>query len=213
MNTPDEYAGEEDFDRLYKEITKDVLEGGDALYDKVINQFTSGRLQSYYVAHPETASGPLLALKEAEDLLAEHPSAALVFAVAATEAGVKQTLMKPILHGLVHSDFAAGLVAEFARDHSDKRFHDLFFAILNEYGGIDLKSFKRDGSKETLWDERSKVRKLRNDVVHEAKTATAEDAVKALGIATVILRQIFPDVISNLGLHLHDGVVVYGKKH
>ena len=93
------------------------------------------------------------------------------------------------------------------------KFRDLLFAILNKYAGIDLNSFKRDGSNKTLWEESSNVRELRHGVVHEAKTATAEDAVKALGIATVILRQIFPDVISNLGLHLHDGVVVCGKKH
>jgi hypothetical protein len=107
MDDYDDYAREEWISSLYSDFAKDVLARHDDLYGEVINQFTSERLQSYYVENPRVIGRALWSLGEARSLLATHPSAALVLAVTAAEVGLKSGLLKPILHGLVHDDVMA----------------------------------------------------------------------------------------------------------
>jgi hypothetical protein len=202
MNTEWEDAQDEWISSLYSDFAKDVLDGRDDLYGEVINQFTSERLQSYYLKNPRLLDSALWALTEARDLLTTHPSAALVLAVAAAEVGIKSGLLKPILHGLVHDDAMAIVIAELVPERRDNQFKKLLFGILKEYGGVDLQTFKRPDSTMTLWAEIEATQKTRNRVVHGAEAATVADAENALQIASVINESLFPAVILTLGLHM-----------
>src|SRR5579859_5601034 len=117
MSRDDDYDYDDDYDEdqlerlrkqfmpeLYEDFARDVLSGKDDLYGEIIDQFTSERLQSYYLANPNVAERALTALQEARVLKGPHPSAALIFAAIAIEVGLKDTLLKPILHGMVSID-------------------------------------------------------------------------------------------------------------
>src|SRR5262245_24040593 len=142
MDTEEDIARDNFISDLYSDFADDLLVGKDAeLFYGVVDRFAAERLQSFYLDNPEVAKAALWALGEARALLGTHPSAGLVFAVTAIEVGLKTALLKPILHGLVHADFAGALIAELATERHD-RSKGLVFAILDEYGGIDLKTYK-----------------------------------------------------------------------
>ena len=204
----DEFIGE-----LYSDFARDVLGGRDELYGEVINQFTSERLQSFYINNPKMAEPALWALREAQALLADHGAAALVMGVVATEVGLKSTLLKPILHGLIHEDSLAGVVVELIPNQRNDKFRDLLFAILSEYSGIDLQSFKRTGHAQTLWEEIVSIQKVRNTVIHQATQVATPDAQKTIDIAEVVIHDLFPRVIEALGLHTHGQLEICGMKH
>jgi hypothetical protein len=185
---------------LYEEFAQDVLSGKNDLYSEIVEKFTSERLQSYYLANPQIAGRALWALSQARELLPARAEASVVFAATAAEVGLKSCLLKPILHGLVHDETMAVIIAELLPDQRNHKFQNLLFSILNEYGGIDLRTFRRLITGPTLWQEMSETQKLRNGIVHLAEPAQRSDAQKAVEIAKVIVETLFPSVIMKLGL-------------
>ena len=212
MNDYDDYARDEWISSLYSDFAKEVLAGHDDLYGEVIDQFTSERLQSYYLSNPRVAERANWALGQARSLLTSHPAACLVLAVAASEAGLKSGLLKPILYGLVHDDAMAVLIAELVPEQRNNKFQNLLFGILKEYGGVDLRTFKRSGASPTLWEEMQGTQKLRNRVVHGAEAIPLAEAQKAVDIAAVIVERLFPAVIAKLGLERDASFEVSLKK-
>jgi len=185
---------------LYEEFAHDVLSGKTGLYEKIIEQFTSERLQSFYRTNRAIAERALYALEEARALKTLHPSAALVFAAIAIEVGLKTTLLKPILHGLVNIDSAAVLITSLIPDQHNDDFKKALLGILSEVGGVDLLTYKRPGRKQTLWEEIGDARKRRNEVIHRAEQVPLPEAEHAIEIASAVLEELFPKVISALGL-------------
>jgi hypothetical protein len=214
MDTEEDIARDQFISDLYSDFADDLLAGRDAdLFYGVVERFAAERLQSFYVDHPDVAAEPFWALGEARSLLAPHPTAALVFAVTAMEVGLKASLLKPILHGLVHAEFAGAFIAELAMERQDKA-KGLVFAILAEYGGIDLQTYKRAAGGKTLWEEMADVQKVRNLVVHRAEQAQTVDAALAVDLASHVIETLFPMVITKLGLHTHGATLqVCGKRH
>jgi len=171
-------------------------------------EFIVERLQSYYLKHPLLASAPFGSLTESRVLLAKHPSAALVFGSTAVEVGLKVVLLKPIVYGLVHDASAADLITDLAVSHGGDKYRDLLFHILAKFGGVDLLEFRRASSEKALWEEIQIVQKRRNTVLHRAELASNEEAEQSVAVASVVLEELFPAVVTNLGLHLHGGVRV-----
>lgn len=209
----EEYARDEFISDLYSDFAKDVLAGRDDLYGEVIDKFTSERLVSFYINNPRIAEAGIWALNEANAVFANHPSAALVVAAAATEVVLKATLLKPILHGLVHEEALAGFIVELVPEQRNDKFKGILFAILSVYGGIDFRTHKRGGIAQKLWDEIGTIHSLRNGVVHRAEPVDAAAAQHAIDVATALLYDVFPKVLTKLGLHTHGQLEVCGKKH
>ena len=182
---------------LYLEHSKEALE-----------EFTVERLQSYYLEDPFLAKGAAQSLKESRVLLAEHPTASLVFATIAIEVGTKVVLLKPIVYGLVHDASAAGLITDLAIGHTGERYRDLLFHVLSKFGGVDLRTFARAGCKTLLWQEVGIVQGRRNAVVHRAECVSNEEAEHSVAVASAILEEVFPSIATKLGFHLHDGTRV-----
>jgi len=197
---------------LYRDFAADVLAGRDELYGEVINRFTTERLHSYYLANPEIAQRALWALGQAKLLLTTHPEASLVFAVTAAEVGLKSGLLKPILHGLVHDEALAVIIAELVPEQRNKQFQKLLFGILRELGGLDLQTFRRLAAGPTLWDEMQQAQSRRNGVVHRADGVTPDDARLAVEIAAIVVESLFPQVLSRLGLLTDASLRVTGSK-
>jgi len=183
-------------------------------YDKlskgIINDFATSRLQAFYRAHPTVIQASLAALNEARRLALNHPSAALVFAAAATEVCFKAALLKPIFYGLVHTESSAALLVKLAIAPKDEGLDEIMREILAKHGGVDLHSFKRSGSARMLWKEMQTLHKRRNAVVHRCEAASHNEATQAIGVAEAMIEVIFPAVIAKLGLHLHQGFQVCG---
>ena len=208
MYDESDYHRDDMIDSLYSEFAQDVLAGRDDLYDEIINQFTTERLQSYYIQNPQVAVRARWALNQARSLFPGYPDASLVFAATAAEAGLKSGLLKPILHGLVHDEAMAAIIADLMPQQRNTQFRDLLFGILKNYGALDLAAFKRDGVAKTLWDEMGEVQKRRNGVVHRAESVDVTEATLAVDIAGTIVEALFPAVIGSLGLKTDGNLVV-----
>jgi hypothetical protein len=192
------------------ELAKEAFEEN---YQQAIDEFTSERLQSYYLKEPELAVPALNSLSYAKELLHPFHKAALLFAVTATELTIKNVLLKPIISGLVHTEDLATFIADLTTTHTGmSRFHKLLTGILAQYGGVELKTFKRHGSNHTLWQEISAVQEVRNAVVHGGGNSELTTTVLSISVAETLLGEIFPRILKNLGLHLHKPIIICACK-
>ncbi len=181
------------------------------LIREAIEEFTDERLKSYFLDNRALAKPAIDALSAARELIGINVTASFLFAAIAVEVGLKTTLLKPIVYGLVHAESVAGLVTDLAASHAAMdRYRKLLLELLQQYGGVDLDAFKRSGSNKALWEEIKDIQSTRNLVVHRAETASEKDAELALGVATEILETIFPAVVKKLGLYLHEGFRICG---
>jgi hypothetical protein len=178
------------------------------LYNENINLFVTSRFQAYYLTHPMVIQAPLDALNEARKLALNHPSAAMVFAYAATEVCFKAALLKPIFYGLVHTESSAELLMELAIAPRQEGLVKTMVKILAKHGGVNLQSFKRSGSAQTLWKEMKDLGERRNAIVHCCESASHTEAEQAIEVAEAMIETIFPVTIKKLGLHLHQGFQV-----
>lgn len=185
-------------------------EGMEALYaefkPQAIEEFKDDRLQSYYIAHPNVAEAPQRSLALARELLSQYPTPSFIFAAIAVEVGLKEAFLKPVVHGLVHSESIAELITKMVIGNKGlDKFSKLLFHILSEYGGIDLEQYKRPASPRPFWEEIKGVQEQRHGIMHRAEIVTTEDSQKALSVASSVLDDLFPSLIQKLGLHLHEG--------
>ena len=210
-----EAAEERYIEHLLEELGPDwATDNGFSLYEDSISSFTAERLQSYNLKNPNLAFPAYEALVYAESLMASYPKAALVFATTAIELAIKVVLLKPIVFGLVHTESMAVFITELTTQHTGMdRFQSLLTEILNHFGGVDLKTFSRTGSTQTLWQEIGEVQKARNAIVHRGESADDDTALLAINVAVSLLKQIFPLVLDKLRLHLHDPLTVCGAYH
>ena len=193
--TEDEYAYEEYMAQLYEEHKAEAIEA--FIYDRLLSYYNENRL----LAKP--AFG---VIKEAQNLLAINATAGFIFSAIAMEVGLKETLLKPIVFGLVHVASSASLVTNLVMAHrSMDRYKALLLQILRDHGGVDLLSYKRRGSSKTIWEEIISVQTKRNLILHTAQTASSEEANLALAVASTIIGELFPAIVTKMGLHLHDG--------
>jgi hypothetical protein len=188
-----------DWEEMLSEHAAEVLEG-----------FTASRLKSFYIKNPGVAERALAARSKAKKLIADgHESAALVFAVTATELGYKVCVLRPIVSGLVHTEAMADLIMTLTTEHTGlDRFEELLTAIVEGFAGVDIKAYKRTGSKQLFWQEMNMVIKRRNAVVHRGEDATSTDAELSVNVAGTILDVLLPKVLAKLDLRLKSGRVV-----
>ena len=177
--------------------------------ETAIEEFTSERLQSFYVDNPEIIQAPCQVLAEGKSLLANHPRAAFIFAAIAIEVSLKKLILHPVVYGLVHNKATADLITKILMNHvSIDNFKKLLFHILNEYVGVDLETFTRSNVKKTLWKEAYSIKEKRNDVMHEAVNITSDKARESLEVATCVLESLVPKLLDKLGLILDDNNLV-----
>jgi len=216
-------AAEAYFDSLYEELGPQWAEDHaeelcqrfyEKNYDDAVKEFTSELLRSYFIVHPDLAGPAREMLAYAQRLMPSFPTAALVFAVTATELVVKTVLLRPIIFGLVHTEDLGSFITDLAvKQTGMDRFRTLLTKILARFGGVDLKTFKRVGSTKTLWEEMGEIQAARNAVVHQGVMADGSKAILAISVAATLLNDIFPIIVANLGLHLHDSMTVCACAH
>lgn len=195
----------------------DMLEHiSDELYpehrEKAISEFTGERLRSYYVKNPNVMQAAVMTLREAKALAASsHFSAALVFSASAYELLLKATLLRPVLHGLVHNDaLAEVLVHRMLGVTTDiKRYEELLAKLFNEIASLDLATLRRPNAKTPLIAEIIKYQKLRNRILHAGIACKEPDADEAQEVGIAIFSQIVVPLLSALGLRSDDLGIIH----
>ena len=214
-----EAAGEEHFEKQAREWVRDnaaefAREFFEDNYEEAVQVFTSERLQSFYVKHPDLAVPALEALNYARTLMPTHPRAALVFGATSTELVIKNVLLRPLISGLVHIEDLALLVVEQSTNQTGMgRFQKLLAGIVSEFSSFELSTLKRPSSSQTLWQEIKTVQEARNGVVHRGEAFGEEMATRSIEIADTLLNVVFPDVLSKLDLHIHPPITICNKTH
>jgi hypothetical protein len=96
-----------------------------------IKDYKLQRLYSYYQENPDVITPALLALEEAESLVPDHPSAAVVFSAIAIEVGIKKALIAPFVSGMIHVETAAELIVNLIMEHRQlEKFKEMLRHIL-----------------------------------------------------------------------------------
>lgn len=191
-------------DDLHKDFREQALDDAE-LYDKIVDDFKTSRLRAFYVQDPFVAKPAQGALHEARALLTAHPRAALVFAITAAEVCLRRALLTPLLHGAFHTEASADLVAHLVTSTKDEKLIKALLRILTAHTGVDLQVYRRPTATNPLWQEMHDLQVKRNTVVHQAAAAAPADAQQATDVAEAMLTNVFPVVITKLGLHLHEG--------
>ena len=180
--TPEDVWHEEAYDQMVQEILESHR-------DEIIDEFVSERMASYFQNHPDLTEAAESALFEARSLLKSSPTASLVFSRSAIQIALRDVLLKPIAYGMVHDEHGGSLMVELAI--RNQQFTKLLFSVLENYG-VDLKSSSLKGARNNLWTEIQEISKTRNQIVHNGKKASEEQAVRSLEIARILLDEVYP---------------------
>lgn len=184
--TPEDAWREE----AYEQMVNEVLESH---RDDVVDGLISERTAQYYRDNPDIAKAAESALAEAESLLNANPTASFVFSRSATEIALRDVLLKPIAHGMVHDEDPGPLIVELAV--GNQKFTKLLFRMLEGYG-LDLKSYHRKGASNNVWDEIQEISRTRNRILHQGEKASDNDAIRSIEIANLVLKRFYPHVKS-----------------
>jgi hypothetical protein len=186
----------------------------DEFYEQVsaeaIEQFTVDRLQSYYTTHPEVMRPAVDAVQEAKKLLElERPAAAVVFSASAIELLLKATILKPVVHGLVHNATLAEIIVDSALGQTGfGRYDKLLASLFLEFAKIDLHSIRRSNSDQTLLSKCKTIQEWRNKVMHQGEKCTLGQASIAFEVAVDTYNLIVKPVLGALGLTVGDNGVI-----
>lgn len=172
--------------------------------ERAIEEFTEERLRSYYLENPEILINSLRVLNEAKSLLPTSPTASLLMSAIAIETGFKSGILKPIIYGFIHSDVAAEAISNITlKQNGVDRFGSLLVTLLSDLSEIDINTYKRKGSSQNLWVERTDIQKVRNKISHRADICTVSEAQMAFYVGSGVLLELIPDILSTLGFHIN----------
>ena len=202
-----DYQWDEFWDQMSKEVYPEHKL-------QAIDEFTTERLQSFYLNHPDILAPGIKMYAEARELEENHPSASFVFATSAIELFLKGALLKPVVYGLVHNEDLAEIITKTALGQSGfKRYLKLLSGLFLEILSIDIQSIKAFNSDKALLSEASEVQDKRNEIIHQGKSVSANDAKFAISVAYEVLHQIVNPMLFGIGLWMNkDGIVLERKE-
>lgn len=186
-------------DEMYEQIGRELYPDHKV---QAIIEFTAERLRSFYTANPRVMRPAVDALQEGKQLNeAKHYAAAMVFFVTAIELLLKATVLKPVVHGLIHNEGLANIVVQHALGQTGfDRYETLLSQLFSEIAGMELKSIIRVGTKKTLLSECAELQKLRNLIIHQGATCSPEQAKLGLDVSVAVYELIVAPMIFKLGL-------------
>ncbi|MDZ7642019.1 MAG: hypothetical protein U5J62_08370 [Desulfurivibrio sp.] len=207
MYDDDGYKWEEALDQ----ISKDLYPGHK---EQAIEEFTTERLQSFYLKHPNILTSGIQMYIEAQELQENHPSASYVFATSAIELFLKGSLLKPVIYGLVHNESLAEIIVDTALGSTGfERYKKLLAGLFSEIAGIDINKKKNHGSNKPLLQEASEIQSIRNKIIHQGLALNNSDATFAIGVAYGVLHGIINPMLLSIGLWMDkDGTVLERKE-
>ena len=181
--------------------------------EQAIEEFTSERLQSFYLKNPDILAPGLRMYIEARELKENHPSASYVFATSAIELFLKSSLLKPVVYGLVNNEALAEIIVETALGSPGfERYKKLLSGLFSELIGIDITKVKSIGSDKFLLLEASEVQAKRNKIIHQGIVVDNNDANFAINVAYGVLHNIVNPMLLGIGLWMDKKGTVLERK-
>ncbi len=181
--------------------------------ERAIEEFTEERLTSFYFEHPNILKESYEIFNESIMVMKHSPSASLLLSCSSIEVSIKVGILKPIIYGFVHSEMAAEIIADTAIKQTGlDRFRDLLAKLINDVASFDIKSFKRNGSAKSFWNERSEIQIIRNNIAHKAVKCTAEEAQFSIDVASALFQELIPKILSALNLETNSQCEVVEKR-
>lgn len=195
--TPSDAAWEEFYDKMSEELYPEHK-------DQAIDEFTTDRLQSFYLKNPKVMRPAVEAIREGKELQAgEHYSAALIFFVSAIEILFKTTLLKPVIYGLIHNEELAEVVVKnFLNQSGFARYENLMSKIFQGLSNVNLSVVKRESSDKTLMIECKDFQNVRNGIIHQGLKIGSEDAELSRLVAVAVFDLIVQPVLSSMDLQV-----------
>ena len=171
---------------------------------QAIQEFTTERLKSFYVEHPEVMVPAVLAYREAKKLReSERYAATVIFSMTAIEVFLKATLLKPVVYGLVHHELLATVIVEHTFGQTGfSRYKKLLSSLFSSFAGIDLNMVKRDGAKSFLLEEVLSLQELRNKIIHQGLQVGETEATHALNISQEVYKAIVIPMLQAMDLQI-----------
>jgi hypothetical protein len=193
--TPEEAAAEEFFDEIRKELYTEHR-------DQAIDEFTQEKLTSYYLNNPDVMRPAVDSIQEGNwQIENNRDSSALVFYVTAIELLLKATLLKPVLHGLIHHDALAEIMVQHILGQTGiDRYEKLLAELFQSLAGIDVRSISRDESDQTLLVECREIQRTRNSIIHKGQRCDKSDAQKGKVVSASVFEQIVRPMLYSLRL-------------
>lgn len=147
-------------------------------------QYSLDLVKNYYLDNPSLGKNVLNSVRSMFSVSDVDPMSAVVMAMTSVEILTKNVLLKPFLMGMLHNGQLADLVTkQILHQNGLDRFNTLLYWLLDEhiYGGNKKSAdLKMNDGKQTIWQVRSEVQKIRNAIVHKAESCTQDDAKKAM---------------------------------
>lgn len=186
-------------DEMYERIGEELYPGHK---HQAVSEFTAERLCSFYAAHPMVMRPAVEALHEARRLQGHaHFAATVVFCATAIELFLKATLLKPVVHGLVHNIGLADIIVQHAVGQAGfDRYLGLLSQLFRELADLDLATVRRDGANDALITESKAVQEQRNRIIHQGSPSDAEYAAQALAVAIAVYELIVCPMLGALEL-------------
>ncbi|MGH6622932.1 MAG: hypothetical protein ACREBN_03120 [Burkholderiaceae bacterium] len=188
-------------DAMYDEISNEIYPEHRSI---AISEFTNERLQSYYVEKPNVMRPAVDAIQEGKRLQVNgHAGAAVVFFVTAIEVLLKATLLRPVVHGLVHSEGLAEVIVDQALGQTGfDRYTKLLAKLFLELVEVDITSVSRAGCSIPLLVECGGQQSLRNKIIHQGAPATPEQAEVARLVSVAVYELVVCPMLAKLQLHV-----------
>ena len=200
--TQQEAEFEEGMERLYEEF-KEQYEAN----------FISDKINTFYTDNPNIAQESINNLIISKELFSGGCfSASYLHAFIFIEVIIKTIAVKPVLYSLSFDSRASVLLySNTFKNKSIINIPNLFFEILKDFTGIDLKNIKRENNDLKLWEELNNLQSLRNEIVHQGKLLQKEEAEQAINIATFIFDEIITKILDTFQFHLEDNKICSGS--
>jgi hypothetical protein len=198
-------------DDLYESIARELYPEHKV---QAVGEFTAERLKSFYVSNPNVMRPAVDALQEGRRLTATgHPAAAIVFFGTSIELLLKSTLLKPIVHGLVLSPVLAEMVVDQAFGQTGfDRYTKLLSKLYKEFAGLELNEISRENARPCLMSECTALQGIRNKIIHQGASATADEAETGRAVAVAVYDHIVDPVLGAIGLVVRARGVIEPRK-
>jgi len=208
MNTPEDYAMDEFYDQISKELYPEHKE-------QAIEEFTDEKLKSYYQKNSNVMRPAVDAIQEGNwQLEQKHYSSALIFYVTSIELLLKATLLRPVLYGLIHNEGLSEIMINNILGQSGiVRYEKLLSQLFENIAGIKLEEVSREGIQEKLFSECKQLQKIRNNIIHQGAVCTNQEAEKGKSVSAAVFAEIVQPMLHAIGLNvIEKGEIVVGTQ-
>ncbi|EHV5555058.1 hypothetical protein K0W35_001688 [Vibrio parahaemolyticus] len=157
--------------------------------DKYSRAYSADLIQRYYLNNSLIANNLQDTLKSIMKIHTLDPMSTLILAMTSLEVLTKNIILRPFLNGMLHnSELADMLAKQVLTQNGLDRFNNLVFWIFDQFLEFDdcsAKDISFQNTKQTIWQARANLQKIRNAAIHQAKVCTIEDAEQAINLFIV----------------------------